>query len=424
MNLDDALADVAVVGAAGKMGRGIALLLAELMAGGGDRRLHLIDARSEGLDDLRLYLTQFGEARRVSGSPGGSSETLLVGVDMSTDFAVAAGSRLIFEALPEVEALKVETLTRLRQIAAADAVFFTNTSSLPIAALEKAAGLEGRLIGFHFYNPPPVQELLELIPSATSTPKLVEFAEAIGQRLGKKVVRSKDVAGFIGNGHFIREGLHAASQAQRLRTSAPGSWPAAVWDINRVTREALLRPMGIFQVIDYAGIDIFAAIGGVMARYIGGSEFDTSQFDRLLDAGIRGGQNADGSQRRGFFEYDGRRVAAVYDIERSGYFKIADVEGNSDRSITPLASPGNEWKALRSDPEATTKMKDHFAWLARLDHDGAAMARSSATTSRQIASQLVADGIAASDADVDTVITKGFAHLYGPLDECVRPLTV
>ena len=413
MNLADALADVAVIGAAGKMGRGIALLLAQLMAEtGGDRHhLHLIDTRSDGLDDLQRYLTRFG------------AEALLANVDMSTDFAAASGSRLIFEAVPEVEAIKIETLTRLRQIAAADAIFFTNTSSLPIAALEIAAGLEGRLIGFHFYNPPPVQELLELIPSASSSPDLIDFARTIGQRLGKRVVPSKDVAGFIGNGHFVREGLHAVAEARRLAAASPGSWAAAVWGINRVTQEALLRPMGIFQVIDYAGIDIVAAILTVMQRSIGGEGvFDRLVFDRLLEAGISGGQAPDGSQRQGFFQYDGRRIAAVYDIEAASYVDVADIRRQSDGVLAPLARPGEGWKELRAEANAAVTMRGHFEWLGGLDHQGAAIARSFATASMEIAAQLVADGIAASDADVDTVVTKGFAHLYGPLDPCVRPL--
>jgi 3-hydroxyacyl-CoA dehydrogenase len=414
MNVDEALADVALIGAAGKMGRGIALLLAQLIAEtGGDRRhLHLIDTRTDGLDDLQRYLTRFG------------AEALLAKVDMSTDFAAAAGSRLIFEAVPEVEAIKIETLTRLRQIAAADAIFFTNTSSLPIAALEIAAGLEGRLIGFHFYNPPPVQELLELIPSAASSPDLIDFARTIGQRLGKRVVPSKDVAGFIGNGHFVREGLHAVAEARRLAGSpSPGSWAAAVWGINRVTEEALLRPMGIFQVIDYAGIDIVAAILTVMQRYIGGEgDFDTALFDRLLEAGLSGGQAPDGSQRQGFFQYDGRRIAAVYDIEAANYVDVADIERQLDGVLSPLARPGESWKELRTNTDAAAIIGGHFAWLGGLDHQGATIAKSFAIASMEIAAQLVADGIAASAADVDTVITKGFAHLYGPLDACVRPL--
>src|SRR6185295_16568588 len=92
------------------------------------------------------------------------------------------------------------------------AFVLSNTSSIPIHLLASESGLKDQLIGFHFYNPPAVQKLVELIPQERAGEVADEVADevlAISQELAKKmnkiVVYSRDVAGFIGNGHFSRE---------------------------------------------------------------------------------------------------------------------------------------------------------------------------------------------------------------------------
>src|SRR6185295_15214336 len=104
-----------------------------------------------------------------------------------------------------------------------DAYFLTNTSSIPISALSQSAELGGRLLGYHFYNPPAVQKLVEVITARNTEPALVELGNELGKLLEKTLVPSHDVAGFIGNGHFIREGLFALERFRELRES----WPDA-----------------------------------------------------------------------------------------------------------------------------------------------------------------------------------------------------
>jgi len=80
-----------------------------------------------------------------------------------TSMATAYNSNLIFEAVSENRALKVKLLSDIDQNNENKPWFFTNTSSVPIGLIEDEAGLDGRVIGFHFYNPPAVQRLVELI---------------------------------------------------------------------------------------------------------------------------------------------------------------------------------------------------------------------------------------------------------------------
>ncbi|MCH7687080.1 MAG: hypothetical protein IH899_10435 [Planctomycetes bacterium] len=127
-------------------------------------------------------------------------------------------------------------------------IFLSNTSSIPIRTLDEAAALGGRLVCFHFYNPPAVQRLIERIAGPATQPALLALALELAARLGKTVVQAGDTAGFIGNGHFIREGLWAVCRAGEL--AARQTLPAAVLAIDRVYRDGLLRPMGIFQLIN------------------------------------------------------------------------------------------------------------------------------------------------------------------------------
>ncbi len=216
MELENRLRDVAVIGAAGKMGRGIALLLAEHMAGDENApspSLTLIDTQEQALGGLEQYLeTQI--AKRAARS--GRSVNLSSIVQMTTDPQRAAEAHLVFEAVPEIEALKVEALCKLQDSCSPDTWFLSNTFSIPIAELDRQARLEGRVVGFHFYNPPPVQKLLEVIPAASTAPALGAAARQLAVDLGKTVVTSRDVAGFIGNGHFIRECLYGLHQIEQL----------------------------------------------------------------------------------------------------------------------------------------------------------------------------------------------------------------
>jgi 3-hydroxyacyl-CoA dehydrogenase len=445
MDIDGRLEQVAVIGAAGKMGCGISVLLAHAMARlkihperrGKSYRLTLIDVRPEGLKDLLGYVeTQSARLAHRDIEPLRSlyqgregvtgdeqiartfvAETLSV-IRTATDPRQARGSRLVFEAVPETESLKVETLRQLKGACPDDAVFLSNTSSIPIQFLDREAGLDGRIIGFHFYNPPVVQELVEVIPARTTRPECAELAREIGRRLGKRLVPSRDIAGFIGNGHFIRDALHAVGEVERLGDRFDE--PHAIYALNRVSQEGLLRPMGVFQLMDYVGIDVVASILRVMTRHAGGETFHADLIDRLVSENVLGGQRADGSQRDGFFRYEGRRPVAVYTPDREEYVSLRALD-QVDRALGPLAEV--EWKALRGDPDRARVLGDHFAQLASLHTLGARLTMAYLHASRRVGEKLLSDGVAETSEGVNTVLTSGFQHLYGPFNDYGHPST-
>jgi 3-hydroxyacyl-CoA dehydrogenase len=443
MDLDQKLTLVSVVGAAGKMGSGITLLLAQEMARLSmlpehqDKvfRLNAIDLDPAALRGLQEYV--HAQALKASEKSAvalrdlySGREALIENAEIihdftrrvgeviwpTTDIGAARGSELVFEAIVEKPEVKIDVFEQLKKSCAEDAVFLTNTSSVPIHLLDEQAGLDGRIIGFHFYNPPPVQKLVEVIEAKGTRKDVAQLAQDLGKRLRKKLFPAADVAGFIGNGHFIRDGNHGLSEAEKL--ASEHGWPAAIYSINRVSQDWLVRPMGIFQLIDYVGVDVFKMIQDVMDSHLD-EKLTHSVIDRMVDLGVLGGQRGDGSQKPGFLEYQKGRPAAIYDLEKKDYVPL-DPEGwtkQADERLGALPDGFRPWKALLRAPDKSQALDAHFEQLAGMSTTGAELAKAHLERSRQIGQKLVDDGVAASADDVNGVLMSGFYHLYGPIND-------
>jgi len=437
--LEEAFKRVALVGAGGKMGRGIALLLLQEMARlraerrGQDFRLYLLDSNAAALQSLRPYLrtqmTRFAERninalrRSYSDVPflvsNGEIITAFVtealdSVHEDTDPMRAASASLIFEAIVEDIQEKQRLFEALASRASKSALFFSNTSSIPIHLLQLPFHHPGRLVGFHFYNPPAVQKLVELILPEGTPPEVAALSWELAERLNKQVVLSRDVAGFIGNGHFMREVLFACQEVREL--SRDRSLPEALYMVNKVTQDFLIRPMGLFQLIDFVGLDICQHIGAIMSRY-GDSEtlFEESLIDEMVAEDLLGGQLGDGSPKNGFFAYTGSERQALYSIEEHAYIPLKqELFKRCDQLLGPFPEGHASWKHLQRDPEKGQKLRHYLHNLLSSDTVGASLAQAFLNQSRATANQLVANGTAASLQDVDTVLKLGFYHLYGP----------
>ena len=181
-------------------------------------------------------------------------------VETTTELSSLKDCGLVFEAIYEDLEIKTRVLEQINALAHPQALFLTNTSSIPISILSDRSGIEKhRLIGFHFFNPPAVQKLIEVIALEENAQKL---AQELAQRLEKTTVLSGDIAGFIGNGHFIREVHFACRLVGELSNKLPQE--EAVHFVNQITQAFLLRPMGIFQLVDYVGVDICSHIMEIM----------------------------------------------------------------------------------------------------------------------------------------------------------------
>jgi 3-hydroxyacyl-CoA dehydrogenase len=441
MSYIDRLENVTVLGAAGKMGSGIVLLTALEMADlaldpahkDRDFVLNAVDVSPKALAGLTKYLRdqvlRAAEKKAVAlrGVYAGRAdlveneeiirqyvEDVLALVRPTTRIEAAYGSSLVFEAINENPGLKVKLLSEIKDHNTEDAWFLTNTSSIPISELDGKVGLGGRIIGFHFYNPPAVQKLVELIQAGTTLPELAEFAGQYAKKLRKTVVASSDVAGFIGNGHFMRDALFAIAEAERL--GRDGGFVDGVYMVNKVSQEFLIRPMGIFQLVDYVGLDVCRFILGVMNERLPGRGLHSPLVDRLVEMGISGGQFADGSQKDGFLKYERGRPAGVFDPEAGAYVPLAEVAARCDERLGPLPASSKPWKGVIAMTDKARYLDAYFRELRGLTTLGAELAVSCGRSAKKIGLGLVKDGVARRDEDVNTVMLTGFYHAYGPIN--------
>jgi 3-hydroxyacyl-CoA dehydrogenase len=433
---------VSVLGAAGKMGSGILLLTAIEMADqmlkpeneGKTFVLNAIDTSDEGLTGLGKYMrSQVLKAaekkvvalRRVySGNPGLIENSEIIDayvldvmsiVRTTTRIEAAYDSTLVFEAVSENQVLKEKLFRMINENSISQPWFFTNTSSVPIGGLNKNAALGGRILGFHFYNPPAVQKLVELITIDENPAEMVEFANKYAANLRKTVVPSNDIAGFIGNGHFMRDALFGITEAVRLSDQMP--LYEAIYCIDRVTKDFLSRPMGIFQLIDYVGLDVVQFILRVMQPHMQKEQLHSTLLDELVLSGVKGGQFSDGSQKDGFLKYIKGKPVGVMDKLSGTYIDIDTFRESADSWLGAVPPEILPWKTLVKVVNKDIILIPAFKALQVSTTQGAGLAVTFALNSREIARKLVSDGVARSEKDVNTVLLTGFFHAYGPLNE-------
>jgi 3-hydroxyacyl-CoA dehydrogenase len=442
MDYTERFQNVTVLGAAGKMGSGILLLTAIEMADMSLRPenkdkifiLYAMDINQKALTGLMNYIrSQVLKAaekkivllRKVYAG----HRNLVENCDIINQYVIdvmniirpvttlesAYESNLVFEAASENPELKIKIFSQINKNNSNKPWFFTNTSSIPIGHLDKEAGLEGRILGVHFYNPPAVQKLVEVIRGEKTLPELADFAAQFIKNLRKTEVPSHDFAGFIGNGHFMRDALFGMSEASRLTAEMP--FTEAVYIVNKVTQDWLIRPMGIFQLIDYVGVDVCQFIMKVMNPYVKDEDIHSPLLDRYMELGIKGGQNSDGSQKDGFLRYEKGKPVGIYDPDRKEYLAIDTISGKADAWLGQPPSSLVAWKAVVGNPGKDNVFRTYFTDLKALNNPGAVLARGYLLKSKAIGEKLVADKVAFNDKDVNTVLLTGFFHAYGPIND-------
>jgi 3-hydroxyacyl-CoA dehydrogenase len=213
----------------------------------------------------------------------------------------------------------------------------------------------------------------------------------------------------------MRDALHAIAEADRLRKG--GAWAPALYKLNRVSQEWLIRPMGIFQLIDYVGVDVTQMILKVMNTYLPGQGLHSELIDELVQRKVVGGQHHDGSQKDGVLRYTKGKPVAVYDLGTGDYVPFESIAAAADKELGPLPEGYRPWKALLADRGKDKVLKHHFAALRSSKDEGAVLAMAYLRASKTIGEKLVADGVALNADDVNGVLTNGFYHLYGPIND-------
>jgi 3-hydroxyacyl-CoA dehydrogenase len=441
MVYSDKLQNVTVLGAAGKMGSGILLLTAVEMADlslrpenkGKAFVLNAMDVSKEGLTGLMLYLRsqvqKIAEKKTIAIRKAYADRQDLVEneeiinqyvfdvmniVRPTTRVEAAYDSTIVFEAVSENRGLKVKLFSQIDQNNPEKPWYFTNTSSVPIHLIDEEARLDGRVLGFHFYNPPAVQKLVELIVTAKTNQEMTGFAKEYAKNLGKVVVPANDFAGFIGNGHFMRDALHGINTAEKL--SKDMSLTEAIYIVNHVSQDFLIRPMGIFQLIDYVGIDVVSFIMNVMNPFLPDEDLHHDLLDKMMALGVKGGQYSDGSQKDGFLKYEKGKPVAIYNLSDKNYVSINDIKDKCDKLLGPVPASIIPWKSAVKVKEKDQVFGKIFADMKTMETLGAKLAVEYGRKSDAIGKKLVNDKVAFSAEDVNTVLLTGFFHAYGPVN--------
>jgi 3-hydroxybutyryl-CoA dehydrogenase len=239
----EAPATIAVAGA-GTMGAGIAQLACLT---GARTLLHdpMPEALEKGVGRIHAQLERGVERGRLSTEDAERGREALRAAERLEDLAQA---ELVIEAAPESLELKRSLFAKLEDGIVSDrCVLATNTSSLLVTAV--AAGLNSpeRVVGMHFFNPPPVMRLLEVVAGEESSEEALAVARAAGAAMGKHVIDATDGPGFLVNRCNRPFGLEA------LKLFGEGVAPLE--EIDRICRLGGGFRMGPFELMDLVGVD-------------------------------------------------------------------------------------------------------------------------------------------------------------------------
>jgi len=243
---------VGVVGG-GTMGAGIAEVCAR---NGLDTRVVEIDASAVERAQRRIG-NSLGKAQARGRITTEAHDTALANMSYSHDVADLGDCDLVIEAVIENLDEKSRIFGILDCTVPPHAVLASNTSSIAIIDLAMATNHPERVVGMHFFNPAPVQPLVEVVRSVASDAQIVDAVVAFGtERLGKHVIRCEDRAGFVVNRLLVPYLLAAIQMAD--------SGQASVADIDAGMKHGCAHPMGPLELCDLIGLDVIEAVAEVL----------------------------------------------------------------------------------------------------------------------------------------------------------------
>ena len=237
--------NITVLGS-GVMGHGIA----QVSAAAG-YNVVLRDIKKEFLDKamgkIKWSLDKMVSKERISREEG---DAILGRITPVVDLNEAVGNaEMVIEVVPEIMDLKKKVYAELDRAAAPEVVFASNTSTLPITEIAAATSRPDRFIGIHFFNPPQLMKLVEVIPgektSSAITDMTLEYVKSVNKQ---SVLCRRDVPGFIVNRLFIPM-VHEACYLMD-RTGA------TLEEIDSAVKFRMGFPMGIFELADFTGMDV------------------------------------------------------------------------------------------------------------------------------------------------------------------------
>ncbi len=259
----------------GTMGRGIAYLAA---VAGYDTVM--FDADGDALDAARAavesILRKGVERGKIAETAAAEAVTRL---QLIPDLEPAVnGADLIVEAVPESLELKTELFAQADLFCGEHTILATNTSSISITQLASNVERRDRFIGMHFFNPPHLMKLVEIVRGERTSDATVEEVRGVVERMGKTPILVRDSPGFATSRLGLAIGLEAIRMLEEGVASAE--------DIDRAMELGYNHPMGPLRLTDLVGLDVRLGI----AEYLASTLDERFEPPQLLRDMVRGGK--------------------------------------------------------------------------------------------------------------------------------------
>jgi 3-hydroxybutyryl-CoA dehydrogenase len=283
---------VGVVGC-GLMGHGIAQVAAQA---GYDVVVRELDEAplAKGIARIEKQLARAVEKGKLE---EGDAEAIRGRIHGTLDYGELRDCDLVIEAITEDLERKLEMWREVDRVVKPEAVFATNTSSLPVIDQAAATGRPERFLGLHYFNPAQVMKLVEVVRGITTSDEAFEVGRSFTESIGKLGIPTRDKAGFIVNRLLVPYMLDAI----RAYEEGVGS----IAEIDEAMKAGAGHPMGPLTLADFVGLDTLGAICDVMF-----DEFRERRFARpptlrkMLAAGWHGRKSG-----MGFYDYSGESPA-------------------------------------------------------------------------------------------------------------------
>ena len=272
---------------AGLMGGGIATVLVDKQF-----TVRMKDINYEGVQFAMNYASEFfSKAVKRKRYPASGKDERMNRLSGGLDFEGFSTADVIIEAVPEVLALKQDMLRQIEELTKTGAIFASNTSSLPITEIAQYAAHPERVIGMHFFSPVEKMNLVEVIVTAKTDPKVTKTISQLSRKMGKDVIVVNDCAGF----YTTRALVPYLSEAIFLLL---GGYDVAEIDLAATEAGFFVGPL---TLLDEVGIDVGAKIIKIMKEHYGDRMElpDAATTDVFVNEGRLGRKS-----NKGFYVYE------------------------------------------------------------------------------------------------------------------------